>query len=40
MNVKNTVSMIKRFLGKSFDDPQVQKDIASVPYKVEKGDNG
>lgn len=36
-NPQNTVYSIKRFMGETYD--RVQKEIASVPYKVVKGDN-
>jgi molecular chaperone DnaK (HSP70) len=34
VNPKNTVSQLKRLLGKRFQDPQVQADIKQLPYKV------
>lgn len=39
-NPKNTVYTIKRFIGHSFDDPAVQKDIKTVPYEVRKSATG
>ncbi len=39
-NPRNTVYTIKRFIGHSFDDPAVQKDIKTVPYEVRKASNG
>src|SRR5690606_2343202 len=39
-NPKNTVYGIKRFIGHSFDDKEVQRDKETVPFNVEKGDNG
>ncbi len=36
-NPEKTISSIKRFMGNSFDE--VTKEMARVPYKVEKGDN-
>lgn len=34
VNPKNTVSQLKRLLGKRFRDPQVQADLKLLPYKV------
>lgn len=39
-NPKNTIYGIKRFIGHSYDDPGVQKDIKSVPFEVRKSSNG
>src|SRR5579872_6958968 len=39
-NPKNTVYQIKRFIGHTFDEPGVQKDIAAVPFAVRKAQNG
>src|SRR3954463_14125319 len=39
-NPENTLFAIKRLIGRRFDDPLTQKDIALVPYKIAKGDNG
>jgi molecular chaperone DnaK len=39
-NPENTVSSIKRFMGRKFDDPQVQEDIKIVPYSVREASNG
>lgn len=40
VNPKNTVSQIKRLLGKKFQDPAVQADISKLPYKVFEGSDG
>src|SRR5437868_15010409 len=39
-NPKNTVYQIKRFIGHTFDEPAVQKDIAAVPFESRKSQNG
>lgn len=39
-NPRNTVSQIKRLLGKRFDDPAVQADLPTMPFKVVVGPNG
>jgi heat shock protein 4 len=39
-NPANTISQIKRILGKRFDDPAVQADIESFPFKCVAGPNG
>src|SRR5207247_2900310 len=37
-NAQNTISSIKRFMGRKYDE--VQEEIRRVPYKVEKAANG
>lgn len=39
-NPANTLHAVKRLIGRRFDDAVVQKDIAMVPYKIVKADNG
>ncbi|HYO89912.1 MAG TPA: molecular chaperone DnaK [Candidatus Limnocylindrales bacterium] len=40
LNPENTVFSIKRFMGKKFDDPEVQRAIKLMPYKVTGAPNG
>ncbi|KAK0070490.1 stress-70 protein mitochondrial [Biomphalaria pfeifferi] len=39
-NSQNTLHATKRLIGRRFDDPEVQKDIKTVPYKIVKASNG
>lgn len=39
-NPENTVYSIKRFMGRKYDDPEVDRDKRLVPYKVVRSNNG
>jgi molecular chaperone DnaK len=39
-NSENTVFSIKRFMGRKYDDPEVDRDRRLVPYKVMRASNG
>ena len=39
-NPENTVFSVKRLIGRSFDDPETQKELKMLPYKTTKAKNG
>ncbi len=40
VNSENTIFSIKRFMGRKYRDPEVQRAIKRVPYKVTEAPNG
>ncbi|XP_057969054.1 heat shock 70 kDa protein 15-like [Malania oleifera] len=40
MNPKNSVSQIKRLVGRPFFDPELQQDLKSLPFLVTEGSDG
>ena len=40
VNPENTVFSIKRFMGRKYKDPEVQRTLSRVPYKVTQAENG
>ncbi len=39
INPDNTVFSVKRLIGRTFDDPEVKRDLDIMPYKIEKDGN-
>lgn len=39
-NPENTIYGVKRFMGHRYEDPEVQKDQKTAPYKIQKGSTG
>ncbi|MEN4100571.1 MAG: molecular chaperone DnaK, partial [Anaerolineaceae bacterium] len=40
VNAENTVFSIKRFMGRKYEDAEVQRTLGRIPYKVSKAPNG
>jgi molecular chaperone DnaK len=40
VNAQDTLFATKRLIGRKWDDPNTQRDIANVPYKIIKHTNG
>ncbi|MEW5869213.1 MAG: molecular chaperone DnaK [Chloroflexota bacterium] len=40
VNSENTIFSIKRFMGRKFNDPEVQRALSRVPYRVSEAPNG
>jgi molecular chaperone DnaK len=39
-NPLNTVFSVKRLMGRKFEDPEVQRDLKILPYKIVRAENG
>lgn len=39
INPDNTIFSVKRLIGRSFEDPEVQRDLELMPYKIEKSNS-
>jgi molecular chaperone DnaK len=40
MNPENTIFSVKRFIGRKYNDPSVERDAKLVPYKISAASNG
>ncbi|KAJ4718159.1 putative Heat shock 70 kDa protein [Melia azedarach] len=40
MNPKNSISQVKRLIGRQFSDPELQRDLKSLPFNVTEGPDG
>src|SRR5881396_600942 len=39
-NSENTVYSVKRLIGRKFEDPEVQRDVKLMSYKIQRAANG
>ncbi len=39
-NARNTLFAVKRLIGRRFEEKEVQKDIALMPYRIQRAENG
>ena len=39
-NPKNTIFEVKRFIGRKYDDPEIQKELKNLPYETRKAGDG
>ena len=40
VNSQNTIFSIKRFMGRKYEDPEVQRTLPRIPYTVLPAENG
>lgn len=39
-NPKNTIFEVKRFIGRKYDDPEIQKEVKNLPYETRRASDG
>src|SRR5512139_2977571 len=40
VNSQNTIFSVKRFMGRKYEDPEVQRTLSRVPYTILPAENG
>ncbi len=40
INPEGTIYSVKRLIGRSWDDPEVKRDVKTLPFEMRKASNG